>query len=278
MMDRRLFAHRPDLADERLRGSVEAARYVAGTQVQFRAALTPVLRAASPDSMQLTQALMGENALMFEDKDDWAWVQLAHDNYVGYVRSESLSKDILQTTHHVHVVSTLIYPKPDLKSQPVVFLPMNAEVAVLGHEGAFSKLASGGYVFTKHLSAQKSTEDFVSIAAKFVNVPYLWGGKTHHGLDCSGLVQTALHTAGFSCPRDADMQEGELGTPLQINDLDGLKRGDLVFWQGHVGIMFDESQLLHANGFHMQTVIEPLKLAATRIAESHKPITSLKRL
>jgi cell wall-associated NlpC family hydrolase len=172
----------------------------------------------------------------------------------------------------------LIYSKPDLKTQPAILIPMNAKLAVIAEHGQYSELATGGFVFTKHISANVAQSDYVAIAEKFLNVTYLWGGKTQSGLDCSGLVQTALHACGISCPRDADMQEKELGTALQINDLDGLKRGDLVFWEGHVGMMYDESNLIHANGFHMQTVIEPLKLAATRIADSDKPIRSLKRL
>ncbi|MDE2445023.1 MAG: C40 family peptidase [Alphaproteobacteria bacterium] len=277
-MDKRLNAFRPDLADARLQGSVDATCFVLGREVQFRWPVASVHRMADAGSMQLTQALMGETAVLFEDHNGWAWVQLTRDSYVGYVCSEALGDKVESTTHHVHVVSTLIYPKPDLKTQPVVFLPMNAAVAVVDEEGAYSRLATGGYVFSKHLTSKKPKQDFVNVAEKFLHVPYLWGGKTHHGLDCSGLLQTALHAVGTACPRDTDMQEASLGTALQINDLDGLTRGDLVFWQGHVGIMHDESNLLHANGFHMQTVIEPLKLAATRIADSHKPITALKRL
>ncbi len=277
-MDRRLHVYRPDLADARLQGQVEAERFVSGTAVQFAAPCTPVHRAPQRDAMQLTQALMGETALVFDKADGWAWVQLDHDQYVGYVRSESLSADVRPTTHRVNVAATLVYPKPDLKTQPAISIPMNAKLAVIGEQGQYSELATGGFVFTKHISADAAQSDYVAIAEKFLNATYLWGGKTQNGLDCSGLVQTALHACGILCPRDADMQEKELGTALQINDLDGLKRGDLVFWEGHVGIMYDESNLIHSNGFHMQTVIEPLKLAATRIADSDKPITSLKRL
>lgn len=277
-MDKRLLVYRSDLADARLQGLVEADRFVSGTVMQFAAPCTPVHRAPQGDSMQLTQALMGETALVFENVDGWAWVQLDDDQYVGYVTSDSLSSSIHHTTHRVCVASTLIYPKPDLKTQPAVLISMNAKLAVIGEHGPYSELKSGGFVFTKHIRMDAAQSDYVAIAEKFLNVTYLWGGKTQSGLDCSGLVQTALHACGIACPRDADMQEKELGTNLRINDLDGLKRGDLVFWSGHVGIMYDESNLLHANGFHMQTVIEPLKLAATRIADSEKPITSLKRL
>ena len=277
-MDKRRQAFRPDLADERLRGTVEASQFVSGTKAQFTAPCTSVLREAQSDSMQMTQALMGETALVFENLNGWAWVQLDQDQYVGYVRAESLGAVIHPTTHTVNVASTLLYPQPDLKSQPTQLLPMNAKLNVAIEHGQFSEVTTGGFVFAKHLTATLQKKDYVSIAETFLNVTYLWGGKTQQGLDCSGLVQTALQAAGISCPRDTDMQEKELGIELLINDLDGLKRGDLVFWEGHVGIMLDRSLLLHANGFHMQTVIEPLKLAATRISDSQKPITSLKRL
>ena len=278
MLDQRLHVYRPDLADARLRGQVEARSFAIGTPVQFVVPCTPVHRAPLSDAMQLTQVLMGETALMFENRDGWAWVQLDQDKYVGYVQSENLSTTVHPITHRAIAATTLLYPQPDLKTQPALLIPMNAKLNVIGAQGQYSELATGGFVFSKHISADHVTGDYVAIAEKFLNVTYLWGGKTQSGLDCSGLVQTALHACGIDCPRDADMQEKELGTALQINDLDGLKRGDLVFWQGHVGIMYDESNLLHANGFHMGTVIEPLKLAATRIADSDKPITSLKRL
>ena len=111
----------------------------------------------------------------------------------------------------------------------------------------------------------------MSVAEKFLDVPYYWGGKTAQGLDCSGLVQTSLEVCGISSPRDTDMQEMQLGKKLMVNDLDGLRRGDLVFWKGHVGIMTDQKTLLHANGHHMMTVKEPLVEAVARIADpSHQ--------
>ena len=277
-LDHRLHVYRPDLADECLRGKVEAAAYVVGQPAQFNAPTTPIFRAPRPDAMQISQGLMGQTVRVFETKDGWSWVQMDDDGYVGYVGS-GLGPDTHTPTHRVHVPSTLLYPKPDLKSQPVLYLPMNAKLRVTETVGNYFALANGGFVFAKHLAALNAVEnDFVAVAEGFLNAPYLWGGKTIHGLDCSGLVQTALNACGITCPRDTDMQEQSLGHHLLINDLDGLQRGDLVFWAGHVGIMFNESHLLHANGFHMQTVIEPLAAAATRIAESHKPITSIKRL
>jgi cell wall-associated NlpC family hydrolase len=153
---------------------------------------------------------------------------------------------------------------------------MNAKLEIVASDEKFSRLSNGKYVFAKHVKPLNEFEsDFVSAAEKFLDVPYYWGGKTAQGLDCSGLVQTSLEACGISSPRDTDMQETQLGQNLLINDLDGLRRGDLVFWKGHVGIMADQKTLLHANGYHMMTVKEPLADAVTRIAD---PITSIRRL
>jgi cell wall-associated NlpC family hydrolase len=155
---------------------------------------------------------------------------------------------------------------------------MNARLDIVESGEKFSRLSGGRFVFTKHIRPLNETEaDFVSVAEKFLDVPYYWGGKTSQGLDCSGLVQTALEASGVFSPRDTDMQELQLGQRLLVNDLDGLRRGDLVFWKGHVGIMADQKTLLHANGHHMLTVKEPLSEAVTRIAGIYGQVTSIRR-
>jgi len=152
-------------------------------------------------------------------------------------------------------------------------------VRVATEIGVYSQLSNGRFVFTAHLKPVGDVEtDFVAVAEMFRHVPYYWGGKSVHGLDCSGLVQLALEACGRSALRDSDMQEQTLGERLLINDLDSLKRGDLIFWNGHVGIMVDERMLLHANGHHMMVVAEPLKDAVDRIAARHGQLTSIRRL
>ena len=245
-----------------------------GQPRQVIAPITAVLKRPEAESPQTSQALMGELCTLLEVKNGYAWVQLQRDSYIGYVEASALTADIVETTHRVGVPSTIIYPHPDLKSHPVRFVPMNAEVAVIGTEGNFVGLATGGFIFAAHLSAKSVHEkDFVATAEQFLHAPYYWGGKSVQGIDCSGLVQTALHACGIKAPRDSDMQEDELG--ILINDHHNLRRGDLVFWKGHVGIMQDQNQLLHANGFFMKTVSEPL---ADAIARTATPITSVKRL
>ncbi len=278
-LDPRFNAFRPDLADRRLAARIKAERFADGTAMRIAAPLASLHRQPRFDSMQVTQALMGEKLQIFESREGWAWGQLERDNYVGYLAADALSAELAKPTHRVAVPATFAYPAPDLKSQPAVMLPMNAMLAVGGGDEKFARLADGRFVFVRHLKPLDQWEsDFTAIAEMFRHVPYYWGGKSVQGLDCSGLVQLALQACGIACPRDSDLQERDLGVDLRLNDLDGLKRGDLVFWDGHVGIMTDDATLLHANGHHMLTVAEPLREAVDRIARSYGQVTSIKRL
>jgi len=278
-LDRRLHAYRPELADAALKGRVEAERFVTPRLMQVVEPILSVHAAPRFDAMQLTQALMGETVKLFDEQEGWAFVQLDGDGYVGYVNGNALSADVRRPTHRVAVPSTFIYPEPNLKIQPAVAVTLNAQLHVTGESGPFSQIADSRFVFTAHLSrANAYAADFVSVAEMFRHVPYYWGGKSAHGLDCSGLVQLALEACGTRALRDTDMQEGTLGHALMVNDLDGLKRGDLVFWKGHVGIMTDGATLLHANGHHMMVAAEPLKQAVERIAASYGQVTSIRRL
>jgi cell wall-associated NlpC family hydrolase len=278
-LDSRLHAFRPDLADSRLAGRVASVRYAEGRVMQVAAPLVTVHKSPSSEAMQLTQALMGERLHVFDEQEGWAWVQLDADCYVGYVSANALTPALTEATHRVAVPATFLYPAANLKTQPAIAVTLNARLCATGTEGKFLKLADGHFVYADHVTPSGAFEDdFVGVAERFRHVPYYWGGKSVQGLDCSGLVQLALEACGMACPRDSDMQEQGLGTALQINDLDGLRRGDLVFWNGHVGIMTDSSTLLHANGHHMMVVAEPLREAVGRIAGQYGQITSLKRL
>ena len=278
-LDSRLHAFRPDLADVNLKGRVSAARYVQGAALEVVAPIAPLFGETSATARQTTQALLGERLAAFETTSEWVWGQLQRDGYVGYISRASVSAELTNPTHRVAVPLTFSYPQPDIKSQVPVTLPMNARLEIVESGEKFSKLSSGRYVFSRHLKPlHEAGPDFVAVAERFLDVPYLWGGKTAQGLDCSGLVQTALEACGISAPRDTDMQEAQLGRQQMINDLDALRRGDLVFWKGHVGIMADSKTLLHANGHHMLTVKEPLVDAVSRIAGVYGQPTSIKRL
>ena len=278
-LDKRLNAYRADLADARLRGLIEVPHFVEGQMMQVVHPLLAVHLAPRFDAMQVSQALMGEKLEVFAVEEGWAFVQLERDGYVGYVSAGALSPDITAPTHRIAVPSTFLYPAPDLKSQPVTVVTMNAAVTVTGGDEKFGQVPGGRFVYRPHLKpAGEQERDFVAVAEMFLHVPYYWGGKSVHGLDCSGLMQLSLEACGANCPRDTDMQEERLGATLLVNDLDGLRRGDLIFWTGHAGIMTNEQTLLHANAHHMMTVTEPLRQAVDRIAAKGNQVTSIKRL
>lgn len=273
-LDKRLNAYRPDLADTRLQGSVRAEHYVVGQRQRIIIGIAPVRREPNSHTMQLTQALYGEAALVFEIKDGWAWLQLEQDGYVGYVEAASLA-DWHEPTHRITVPLTHSYPEPSIKSQPVEVLPLNAMLAASNHDEKFLRLDTGRYVYAMHAVPLTGVQqDYVSVAEQFLGVPYLWGGKSFHGIDCSGLVQVAMQACGLACPRDSDMQEQGVGQAIAGNSL---QRGDLIFWKGHVGVMTDAETLLHANGHHMQVVREPLATAVQRISATGSEITGRRR-
>jgi cell wall-associated NlpC family hydrolase len=281
-LDKRITPARPDIAADHLRGLVDAERFVTGVPMRV---VAPVL-ALSPQPMRDvsidTQALHGEEMIVYEQDDEgWCWGQLTRDGYVGYVSAEGLRKDQPPPTHKVDVPQTILYPAPNMKMPMQGALPFGAQVHVVEWRGDFAHVPMQGWIFAAHLkSLAEMAADFVAVAERFLHAPYLWGGKTSHGIDCSGLVQVSLQAAGYSAPRDTDLQQAALGAPLDMGDeLTGLRRGDLVFWKGHVGIMQDADRLLHANGHHMLVASEPLRTARDRILEkSYGPITAIKRL
>ena len=279
-LDRRRNAYRADLAAEALRDTVAAPRYAAGAARQVVNAAVPLRGAPEAQARWTTQALFGERVTVYDECDGWAWVQLACDGYVGYLPASALSERIEAPTHWVRAPSTWLYARPDFKSPPSVSLSMNAAVRVVAMDAAFAKLVDGRFVPAPHIAEQRwHASDFVAVAEGFLGVPYVWGGKTRAGVDCSGLLQLAIQASGRPCPRDSDMQLAEIGdTTVVGHDLSGLARGDLVFWPGHVGIMLDPDRLLHANAHHMAVAVEPLRVAAERIARTGQAIAAVKRL
>lgn len=275
--DPRTTPARPDVAAKFLEGKVEAARFVDGVMKQVNAAALALRRRPAPEAIQENQLLFGETFTVYDEAEGWAWGQAGLDDYVGYARAEGFSADVIAPTHRVTALRTYVFSQPAAKAPPLMLLSMNARVSERGREGGFIAIARGGYVFADHLAPlAAAAPDWVAQAERFIGAPYLWGGRESLGLDCSGLIQTALAAAGVRAPRDADMMERALGAP--VADRADLKRGDLVFWAGHVGVMIDSQRLLHANSYHMATEIEPLAQAEARIAAIAGPIRTIKRL
>ena len=279
-LDRRLHAYRDDLADTALQGQVSAARFAPGAPARLTvpvAGLRPKPDAASGID---TELLFGEDVTVFDRADGWAWVQAQSDGYVGYLPESALADLDDRPTHHVIVPRTFVYPGPDLRFPVSAALSMGSRITVAGQAETrgtrYFQMADGRAVVANHclpLGVYPS-DDYVAIAARFLETPYLWGGRSGFGIDCSGLVQLALQTTGRAAPRDSDMQAAGLGT---IIDSEALRRGDLVFWKGHAGIMTDEKTLLHANGHTMTVALEDFEAAVKRIGWLYDRPTGYRR-
>jgi cell wall-associated NlpC family hydrolase len=276
-LDPRLTPARPDLAAAHLRGTVEAARFVEGTVQEVIAGIAPVREAPSHGATLVTEALHGERVTIYEsDGEGWAWGQLMADGYVGWLPAAALLAPGPAATHRVAALRTLVFPGPSIKLPPLEALPLGAEVCVTREQDGFAVTAAGGYLPARHLAELDSEEtDFVAVAERFLGTPYLWGGKSSLGIDCSGLVQVALTACGVLCPRDSDMQQAALDTPAELSTI---KRGDLVFWKGHVAVARDSASLIHANAFHMAVAIEPLAEAVARIHAAGSDVTGVRRI
>ena len=277
--DPRLTPARADLAAKHLEGKVTAARFVEGRVYEVIEPQAPLRREPRPDAPLETEALKGERVTIYDaNGEGWAWGQLAADGYVGWLPDNALAPPGAAPTHKVTALRTLMFPGPSIKLPPLEAPPLGARLAIARFEERMAVTQSGAYVPAPHLAPVGEYEtEFVAVAERFLGTPYLWGGKTALGLDCSGLVQVALTACGVSCPRDSDMQEAALGTAVSA-DPSTLKRGDLIFWKGHVAIVLDSSNLLRANAFHMAVAIEPIADAVTRISGVGSEIACVPRI
>jgi cell wall-associated NlpC family hydrolase len=273
-LDPRIHAYRPDIADLTLAGCLFAPHYARAEQRACTARSTVLRARPSADAPAVSQIVHGEGFALLEQTGGWAWGYSIHDRYVGYVDADALG-NASTPTHRVVVPLALVFAHPDFKSAVVGHYPLGARLTAEDSDGYLR--VAGGYIHVRHASPVSATVEAAAAAEAMRGLPYLWGGRGDGGLDCSGLVQRALEFAGIDCPRDSDMQREALGDMLP--DDAPLRRGDLVFFPGHVGMMADAHQLIHANAHWMATVVEPLADVVARLAGTHPdPILARRRI
>lgn len=274
-LDRRVNAIRGDLADIALAGRYFAPHYSCPQAFSLKAPRTAIRAKADDRSTAVSELLHGETFQAIDVAGGWAWGYCAHDHYVGYVPAALLAPP-MAASHIVTALAAPVFAQADIKSAELARLPMGSRV-VGEVDGAFLKTPES-FLHLRHVSPLGIVqEDPVALAERLIGTPYLWGGRSSDGLDCSGLVQLCLSLCGKAAPRDTDQQMVALGREIGVGE--ALQRGDIVFFPGHVGFMADKETLVHANAFWMQVTAEPLADVTTRLAGNHeKPIVARKRI
>ena len=247
--------------------------------------LYEVHRAAAPlrtqpgaDAALDTELLRGERIRIHEFHQGWGWGQAETDGYEGYVPKDALQKAAARPTCRVKTLATRLYRRPEAVagSETVAWFGSRIALGDARAEG-FLETADGLWVPTDHVAPLETPEaDYIAAARRFEGVPYLFGGRTPAGLDCSALVQLVLQAAGMACPRNTGPQRETLGRPVAGNAAP--RRGDLAFWKGHVGLFVDPATLLHANAHHMAVALEPFAEAVRRIGAAGLPLLGIHRL
>ena len=275
MSDRRTLLARPDLADSRLEGLVRAERFAEVTAMRCIQPTAGVRKAPEDGSEQEDELLFGEGFDVLETRDGWSWGQARRDGYVGFVRSVALAPSGGPPTMRVGALRTCGFSRPDLKSAVVALISMGGLIRAGESRNGYVDAGEAGWIWAAHLERIGIFEtDAAAVAERFLGTPYLWGGRSGLGLDCSGLVQQALMATGRACPRDTDQQFAAFPDAVER---DGLARGDLVFWKGHMGMMLDADRMIHANAHHMAVAVEPVDGALVRIEKAGVPFLGCRR-
>lgn len=277
-LDKRRHPFRPDLAAAYLEHRVTADRYTHPKR-QLVLSETASIR-AQPDanSMQISELLAGEPVDVYETRDGWCWCQGVLDGYTGYVAAQELGEAAGAATHIVCARLSHLFPEPSIKVPPAGRATLGARIHVVSMSGKFATLANGLSIIASHIRPLgKPERDPLDIAVRFMGAPYLWGGRSTLGLDCSGLVQVAHQGCGLLPPRDSDMLAEELGDPVSIPDgPEGLKRNDVVFFPGHCMFADGEGGLVHANATHMMVTHEPAAAVFKRTRGGWGSVTAVR--
>lgn len=277
MTDRRATWANARVAHVSVRGRAGGRRLVEGEGKSIGVPIADLC--AAPDGPRDRQLVLGDEFLVLEVRDGWAFGVARDGGYAGYVKSAALTRP-KAATHAVIAPWTHVRDRPDVKAPEVATLVMGSRLAAEGHRNDWVRIEgplTAGWVPARHLAPPDyRAADPIALAEGLDGVPYLWGGDTPLGIDCSGLVHLCARMAGAPCPRDSDQQRRALGRPADADPR--LSRGDLLFWEGHVAIVAAPDRLVHANAHHMAVRAEPLGPARERIEAAAGPLLAVGRL